>query len=141
MPSPGRPVRVVALSDTHAPRRWKSCPPAVAARLREADMILHAGDVCTASVLDRGQDRPGHLTPSAPRRHNGANPEQIANPPERLPRMPGMRPRAGDLIAVCVVITTETAIKSGRERRGSVGGGNKSQVPYAIPAFQAARLG
>jgi uncharacterized protein len=43
---------VVVLSDTHAPRRWKSCPPAVAAHLREADMILHAGDVCTAPVLD-----------------------------------------------------------------------------------------
>jgi uncharacterized protein len=45
-------VRVVVLSDTHAPRRWKACPPAVASRLREADLILHAGDVCTASVLD-----------------------------------------------------------------------------------------
>jgi putative phosphoesterase len=45
-------VRVVVLSDTHAPRRWKTCPPAVAARLRGADLILHAGDVCTAAVLD-----------------------------------------------------------------------------------------
>jgi putative phosphoesterase len=45
-------VRVVVLSDTHAPRRWKSCPAAVAARLRGADLILHAGDVCTAAVLD-----------------------------------------------------------------------------------------
>lgn len=45
-------MRVVVLSDTHAPRRWKSCPPAVAARLRGADLILHAGDVCTAAVLD-----------------------------------------------------------------------------------------
>jgi len=45
-------VRIVVLSDTHAPRRWKSCPPAVAAQLRGADLILHAGDVCTASVLD-----------------------------------------------------------------------------------------
>ena len=45
-------MRVIALSDTHAPRRWKSCPPAVAARLREADLILHAGDVCVAGVLD-----------------------------------------------------------------------------------------
>ncbi len=43
---------VVVLSDTHAPRRWRSCPPAVAARLRGADLILHAGDVCTAGVLD-----------------------------------------------------------------------------------------
>ena len=40
------------LSDTHAPRRWKSCPPAVASWLRGADLILHAGDVCTATVLD-----------------------------------------------------------------------------------------
>jgi hypothetical protein len=45
-------TRVVVLSDTHAPRRWKSCPPAVASELRGADLILHAGDVCTAAVLD-----------------------------------------------------------------------------------------
>jgi putative phosphoesterase len=45
-------MRVVAISDTHAPRRWRSCPPAVAAHLRGADLILHAGDVCTAEVLD-----------------------------------------------------------------------------------------
>jgi putative phosphoesterase len=45
-------MRIVVLSDTHAPRRWKSCPPAVASRLRGADLILHAGDVCTAAVLD-----------------------------------------------------------------------------------------
>ena len=45
-------MRIVVLSDTHAPRRWKSCPPAVAAQLRGADLILHAGDVCTAAVLD-----------------------------------------------------------------------------------------
>jgi len=44
-------VRVVVLSDTHAPRRWRSCPPRVAAQLRGADLILHAGDVCTAAVL------------------------------------------------------------------------------------------
>jgi len=45
-------VRVVVLADTHAPRRWKACPPPVAAHLRDADLILHAGDVCTAAVLD-----------------------------------------------------------------------------------------
>ncbi|WP_327107646.1 metallophosphoesterase family protein [Nonomuraea glycinis] len=44
-------MRVVALSDTHAPRYWKSCPPRVAEQLRGADVILHAGDVCVASVL------------------------------------------------------------------------------------------
>ena len=40
------------LADTHAPRRWRRCPPAVARHLRTADLILHAGDVCTASVLE-----------------------------------------------------------------------------------------
>jgi uncharacterized protein len=46
-------VLVVAVADTHAPRRWKSCPPALATWLRRADAILHAGDVCTAAVLDQ----------------------------------------------------------------------------------------
>ena len=45
-------MKIIALSDTHAPRRWRSCPPRVAAHLRGADLILHAGDVCTAGVLD-----------------------------------------------------------------------------------------
>jgi putative phosphoesterase len=45
-------VKVVVLADTHAPRRWRSCPPRVAEHLRGADLILHAGDVCTAAVLD-----------------------------------------------------------------------------------------
>jgi putative phosphoesterase len=44
-------VRVVILSDTHAPRRWRGCPPRVAEYVRQADLILHAGDVCTADVL------------------------------------------------------------------------------------------
>ncbi|WP_345403972.1 metallophosphoesterase family protein [Nonomuraea salmonea] len=47
----GDGVKVVALSDTHAPRRWRSCPPRVAEHLRGADAILHAGDVCVPSVL------------------------------------------------------------------------------------------
>jgi putative phosphoesterase len=45
-------MRVVVVSDTHAPRRWRSCPPAVAEHLRDADLILHAGDVCVPGVLD-----------------------------------------------------------------------------------------
>jgi uncharacterized protein len=45
-------VRVAVLSDTHAPRFWKRCPTAVARHLDGADLILHAGDVCVATVLD-----------------------------------------------------------------------------------------
>ncbi|HEX3828474.1 MAG TPA: metallophosphoesterase family protein [Sporichthyaceae bacterium] len=45
-------MNVVVLADTHAPRRWRGCPPWVAGQLRSADLILHAGDVCVAGVLD-----------------------------------------------------------------------------------------
>jgi hypothetical protein len=45
-------VLVALLSDTHGPRRWKGCPADVARQLRDVDLILHAGDVCTANVLD-----------------------------------------------------------------------------------------
>jgi uncharacterized protein len=45
-------MRVVVLSDTHSPRRWKGCPPVLAGQLATADVILHAGDVCTPDVLD-----------------------------------------------------------------------------------------
>lgn len=45
-------MRVAVVSDTHAPRFWKSCPPAVAGRLAAVDLILHGGDVCRPEVLD-----------------------------------------------------------------------------------------
>ncbi len=45
-------MHVAVLSDTHSPRFWKGCPPAVARHLEGVELILHAGDVCTADVLD-----------------------------------------------------------------------------------------
>lgn len=45
-------LRVAVISDTHGPRFWKAMPPAVAAQLEDVDVVLHAGDVCVASVLD-----------------------------------------------------------------------------------------
>ena len=44
-------MRIAVLADTHAPRRWRGCPPAVARHLAGVDLILHAGDACTATVL------------------------------------------------------------------------------------------
>lgn len=44
-------MRVAVIADTHGPRFWKSCPPRVAEVLGGADLILHAGDVCTVDVL------------------------------------------------------------------------------------------
>ncbi|HEY1321158.1 MAG TPA: metallophosphoesterase family protein [Streptosporangiaceae bacterium] len=45
-------MKVVVLADTHAPRRWRRCPATVAGYLPDSDLILHAGDVCTAGVLE-----------------------------------------------------------------------------------------
>jgi putative phosphoesterase len=45
-------MRIAVLSDTHSPRYWKGCPPAVAQALDGVDLILHAGDVCLAETLD-----------------------------------------------------------------------------------------
>ena len=45
-------MKVVVVADSHAPRRWKSVPTALAAELTDADLILHAGDVCVPGVLD-----------------------------------------------------------------------------------------
>ena len=45
-------MRVLVVSDTHAPRHWKHLPPGLLEPLGSADLVLHAGDVCEPSVLD-----------------------------------------------------------------------------------------
>ena len=45
-------LKVLALADTHAPRRWKGVPQSLLEPLQSCDLILHAGDVCTPNVLD-----------------------------------------------------------------------------------------
>ncbi len=45
-------MRIAVISDTHSPRFWKRCPPAVAAALDGVDLILHAGDVCLVETLE-----------------------------------------------------------------------------------------
>jgi hypothetical protein len=44
-------VTVAVIADTHVPRGTRRIPVACLARLRAADLILHAGDVTAASVL------------------------------------------------------------------------------------------
>jgi uncharacterized protein len=44
-------VLLAVISDTHLPRGARRLPDACAERLREADLILHAGDFAVASVL------------------------------------------------------------------------------------------
>jgi uncharacterized protein len=45
-------VIVAVVADTHMPRGARSLPEDCIARLRAADLILHAGDVVAASVLE-----------------------------------------------------------------------------------------
>jgi putative phosphoesterase len=44
-------VQLAIISDTHMPRGDRALPAACVARLRAADVILHAGDLAAASVL------------------------------------------------------------------------------------------
>jgi len=44
-------VLVAIISDTHMPRGERVLPRACVERLGSAELILHAGDVCSASVL------------------------------------------------------------------------------------------
>jgi uncharacterized protein len=44
-------VRVAIISDTHLPKGARQLPDACVARLRQADLILHAGDFIAAEVL------------------------------------------------------------------------------------------
>jgi putative phosphoesterase len=56
------PVDVAVVADTHLqPGRSSTLPPAAIAQLERADVILHAGDVLTAEVLDElGRHAPVH---------------------------------------------------------------------------------
>jgi putative phosphoesterase len=98
-------MRVVAISDTHAPRRWRSCPPRVAGLLSGADLILHAGDVCTPDVLDE-------LSGYAPVRvvlGNNDGPDVAAwGAPERLEL---------DLDGLSVAMVHDSGAATGRTRR------------------------
>jgi putative phosphoesterase len=46
-------MRLAIISDTHLPRGARALPPGCAARLRAADLILHAGDFIALSVLEQ----------------------------------------------------------------------------------------
>lgn len=44
-------MRIAIISDTHLPRGARRLPVACVARLEQADLILHAGDLMTLAVL------------------------------------------------------------------------------------------
>jgi uncharacterized protein len=44
-------MQIAIVSDTHMPRRGRTLPDACVQRLRDADLILHAGDLITLGVF------------------------------------------------------------------------------------------
>jgi uncharacterized protein len=50
--SRARGMVIAILADTHLPRGERRLPESCLTRLRDADLILHAGDILTAGVLD-----------------------------------------------------------------------------------------
>jgi len=45
-------MRIAIVSDTHLPRGSRTIPAACVERMRVADLVLHAGDLSTADVLE-----------------------------------------------------------------------------------------
>jgi putative phosphoesterase len=44
-------MQIAIISDTHMPRGARRLPPDCVARLARAELIIHAGDLCTLAVL------------------------------------------------------------------------------------------
>lgn len=45
-------MRIVVISDTHMPRGARRLPESCVARIREADLLVHAGDFVSAAVYE-----------------------------------------------------------------------------------------
>ena len=97
-------TEIVVLADTHIRRgSARRLPPAVYAALREADLVLHAGDVLTAAVLEE-------LAGFAPTLAVLGN-----NDTELVGRLPEQRVFAVDGLQVAMVHDSGT--RKGREAR------------------------
>jgi putative phosphoesterase len=98
-------VRLLVLADTHVPVRARDLPAEVWAEVREADVVVHAGDWVDVGLLDR-------LQAAAPRLLGvyGNN----DGPPVRT-RLPEVAHAA--LEGVRVTVVHETGATKGREIR------------------------
>jgi len=98
------PTRLLLISDTHIPGRARVLPPRVVAEARAADLVIHAGDWVSASVLDELE---GHA-PVVGVHGNNDGPDLRA----RLPRVARTR-----VEGVRLAVVHETGPAKGREAR------------------------
>jgi uncharacterized protein len=52
MTGPSHPVRLLVLADTHVPKRARDLPEQVWQEVDQADIVVHAGDWVSATLLD-----------------------------------------------------------------------------------------
>ncbi len=97
-------TRLLLISDTHIPGRARALPAPVLAAADAADLIVHAGDWVTASVLDRLQE---HGEVVGVRGNNDG--------PDLRARLPEVARRRVEQVEVAVI--HETGDARSRERR------------------------
>jgi len=80
---------IAVISDTHMPRGARRLPDACLERLRAADLILHAGDVMTATTLAELE----LIGPPLVAVHGNVDDEELRRrlPAERVVEAPGVR--------------------------------------------------
>ena len=98
-------MNVAVISDTHLPRGTRRIPEACLERLRSADLILHAGDVAAASVLDELEK----LGPPVQAVHGNMDDATLC---DRLPRTIVV-----DVDALRIGMTHDAGPRAGREER------------------------
>lgn len=98
-------MRLLAISDTHVPRRAKDLPPAVWTEVERADVVVHAGDWCDVDTLDALASRARRLVAVY---GNNDGPELRA----RLPEV-----ARAELSGVRLAVVHETGDAKGREAR------------------------
>ncbi|MEH0111215.1 metallophosphoesterase family protein [Tersicoccus sp. MR15.9] len=108
-------LRVLVLSDTHAPRFWKGVPDGLREPLAAADVILHAGDVCTPAVLD---DLAAHAPLHVVRGNNdGEDVAAWSGSGAGVPSRGVPETLALDLAGLVVAMIHDAGPKQGRDRR------------------------
>jgi putative phosphoesterase len=82
-------VVIAVIADTHLPRGARRIPDACLEQLRDADLILHAGDLAAPSVLDELEA----IGPPVAAVHGNVDPEELRRrlPEERVVTADGAR--------------------------------------------------
>jgi uncharacterized protein len=99
------PVSLVLTSDTHVPHRSRDLPSPLWAAIREADVVLHAGDWVDVALLDELEGRARRLVGVF-----GNNDHGVLR--ERLPEVARV-----ELGGVRFAVVHETGEAKGREQR------------------------